>query len=109
MGNPTVEIIENWINKLKGVLRNLAISTGQSFITNCLLTLCKARDNIIAYKDLYGSSAKLFRNSVKSYRFHVLNNAYDLTNHFRNYEIHDFVHAHKRVLVNFAIITALIS
>lgn len=64
-GNPTVEFFEQRIKEIAGAKAVLACASGMAAITSALLTICKAGDNIITSKYLFGNTYSLFEHSLK--------------------------------------------
>ncbi len=65
--NPTVEYFEQKVKALTGAHQVLALASGMAAITNTILSLCKAGDNIIAGNHLFGHSYALFDQSLPNY------------------------------------------
>jgi len=65
--NPTVEYFERKMKTLTGAYQALAVASGMAAITNTILSLCKAGDNIISGNHLFGHTFALFDQSLKNY------------------------------------------
>jgi len=61
VGNPTISAFENRITKLEGGIASVACSSGMAAITNAILNILQAGDEIISSASLYGGSIDLFR------------------------------------------------
>ncbi|WP_163717985.1 aminotransferase class I/II-fold pyridoxal phosphate-dependent enzyme [Mangrovibacterium lignilyticum] len=65
--NPTVEYFERKMKTLTGAHQALALASGMAAISNTILALCKAGDNIISSSHLFGHSFALFDQSLANY------------------------------------------
>ncbi|WP_372773404.1 aminotransferase class I/II-fold pyridoxal phosphate-dependent enzyme [Mangrovibacterium sp.] len=65
--NPTVEYFERKMKSLTMAHQVLALASGMAAITNTILSLCKAGDNIISGNHLFGHSYALFKQSLSNY------------------------------------------
>ena len=65
--NPTVEYFELKMKTLSGAKHALALSSGMAAISNTILALCKAGDNIISGNHLFGHSYALLEQSLANY------------------------------------------
>ncbi len=65
--NPTVEYFEIKMRTLAGARQSLALSSGMAAISNTILALCKAGDNIISGRNLFSHSYFLFTQSLSNY------------------------------------------
>ena len=76
--NPTREHLEKYVAQLEGGIDAFALSTGMAAIS-LLFEIFEPGDHIIAEKDLYGGSTRLFENVSKKngYEFTFLNCATD--------------------------------
>lgn len=76
--NPTREHLEKYVAQLEGGIDAFALSTGMAAIS-LLFEIFEPGDHIIAEKDLYGGSIRLFENVSKKngYEFTFLNCATD--------------------------------
>lgn len=60
INNPTVEEFERRITKLEGGLAGVACASGMAAISNALLNILQAGDEIVAAAGLYGGTVELF-------------------------------------------------
>lgn len=65
MGNPTVDAYESRVAALDSGVGALALSSGMTAATYCIMTLCRTGDNIIASPNLYGGVSTLLKNTIK--------------------------------------------
>ncbi len=65
--NPTVEYFETKMKALTGAYQALATTSGMAAITNTILALCRAGDNIISGRNLFSHTWFLFDQSLASY------------------------------------------
>ena len=65
--SPTVEYFERKMKTLTGAYQALALASGMAAISNTILALCKAGDNIISSNQLFGHSFALLDQSLASY------------------------------------------
>ncbi|WP_423127445.1 aminotransferase class I/II-fold pyridoxal phosphate-dependent enzyme [Gaoshiqia sp. Z1-71] len=65
--NPTVEYFEKKMKTLTGAYQALALASGMAAISNTVLALCKAGDNIISGSQLFGHSYSLFDQTLSNY------------------------------------------
>ncbi len=65
--NPTVEYFETKMRILAGAYQSLALASGMAAISNTILTLCKAGDNIISSRNLFSHTYFLFTQSLSNY------------------------------------------
>ncbi|MBN2805856.1 MAG: O-acetylhomoserine aminocarboxypropyltransferase/cysteine synthase [Prolixibacteraceae bacterium] len=81
-GNPTVEYFEHKLKALTGGHTVLAVSSGMAAISNAILTLCDAGDNILSGKNLFGHTYALFQQTLPAFgietRLADLNNIHEL-------------------------------
>jgi O-acetylhomoserine (thiol)-lyase len=59
--NPTTDVLEKRVAALEGGVAALAHSSGQAAITNAVLNIVKAGDNIVSASQLYGGTFTLFK------------------------------------------------
>jgi cystathionine gamma-synthase len=59
-GNPTITLAEQTVAALEGTEAALVFASGMGAITTTILSLLKARDHIVAQRDLYGGVTKFF-------------------------------------------------
>ena len=65
--NPTNEVLEKRITSLEGGTAAVSFSSGMAAISNTLLNLCEAGDEIIAVNTLYGGSTTLITSLLPRY------------------------------------------
>jgi O-acetylhomoserine (thiol)-lyase len=65
--NPTVEYFEIKMRVLTGAWQSLALSSGMAAISNAILALCKAGDNMISSRNLFSHTYFLFTQSLSNY------------------------------------------
>ena len=72
-GNPTRSALENALASIENGTRGLAFSSGLA-ATDCIMRLFKSGDEIIAMKDLYGGTYRMFTNIYKDsgIKFHFV-------------------------------------
>ena len=58
-GNPTVRELERRLAALEGAEDALAFSSGMSAVTTALLSLCKAGDHVVLFRDCYRRTRQL--------------------------------------------------
>lgn len=61
VANPTITAFEERITKLEGGMASVACASGMAAISNALLNILKAGDEIISSASLYGGTIDLFR------------------------------------------------
>jgi O-acetylhomoserine (thiol)-lyase len=69
--NPTVEYFEAKIKNLTDAYAVTALSSGMAAISNLILAIGKAGDNIITSKHLFGNTLSLFEKTLKPYHLSV--------------------------------------
>ena len=62
--NPTSDVLEKRVAALEGGVGALALASGMAAVTNAVLTLAQAGDNIIAVSTLYGGTYNLFAHTL---------------------------------------------
>lgn len=62
--NPTTDVLEQRVAAMEGGVGALALASGMSAVTNAILTLAQAGDNLIATTSLYGGSYNLFAHTL---------------------------------------------
>ena len=62
--NPTSDVLEQRVAALEGGVGALALSSGMAAITNAVLTIAQAGDNILATSQLYGGTYNLFAHTL---------------------------------------------
>lgn len=65
--NPTVQHFEQTLNLLEDGFGTIALSSGMAAITNVLLSILQAGENIIASKYLFGNTRSLFEQTFKGF------------------------------------------
>ncbi len=65
--NPTNEVLEKRIASLEGGSAALSLASGMAAISNSLLNLCNAGDEIVAVQTLYGGSTTLLTHALPEY------------------------------------------
>ena len=66
-GNPSVEYFEQKIKFITGANAVLALASGMAAISSTIMALCKAGDNVITSKFLFGNTYSLFETTLKNY------------------------------------------
>lgn len=69
--NPTVEFFEAKVKNLTGAYAVTALSSGMAAITNLVMAIGKAGDNIISSRHLFGNTLSLFEKTLKPYHLNV--------------------------------------
>ncbi|MDD5108621.1 MAG: sulfur carrier protein ThiS [Candidatus Omnitrophica bacterium] len=67
ISNPTVEHFEQKVKMMSDALGVMALSSGMAAISNTILTIAKAGDNIITSKHLFGNTYSLFEKTLKDW------------------------------------------
>lgn len=67
--NPTVEYFESKIQKITGAFSVTALSSGMAAISNLVMALGKAGNNLITSRHLFGNTISLFDKTLKPYQF----------------------------------------
>ncbi|MGQ9830119.1 MAG: bifunctional O-acetylhomoserine aminocarboxypropyltransferase/cysteine synthase [Thermochromatium sp.] len=62
--NPTSDVLERRVAALEGGVGALALASGMAAITNAILTLAQAGDNIVTVSTLYGGTYNLFAHTL---------------------------------------------
>ena len=62
--NPTTDVLEKRISALEGGVASLGHASGQAAITNAILNLAEAGDNIVSSSQLYGGTYSLFKHTL---------------------------------------------
>ncbi|KVO51897.1 O-acetylhomoserine aminocarboxypropyltransferase/cysteine synthase family protein [Burkholderia stagnalis] len=65
--NPTTDVLEQRIAALEGGVGALALASGQSAVTNAILTIAEAGDNIVSASTLYGGTYNLLAHTLPQY------------------------------------------
>lgn len=71
VSNPTVEYFEQKVRSVTGAIGVIALSSGMAAISNVILTVASAGDNIITSKHLFGNTYSLFENTLKDWGLEV--------------------------------------
>ena len=69
--NPTQEVLENRVAALEGGIGGLALASGMAAVTNTILTIAEAGENIISAATLYGGTYNLFAHTLSQYGISV--------------------------------------
>ncbi|EIC19934.1 O-acetylhomoserine aminocarboxypropyltransferase/cysteine synthase family protein [Thiorhodovibrio frisius] len=64
MMNPTSDVLEKRVAAMEGGVGALALASGMSAVTNAILTIAQAGDNLIATSTLYGGTYNLFAHTL---------------------------------------------
>tara|TARA_R110000868_G_scaffold262401_2_gene521072 strand:+ start:49247 stop:50518 length:1272 start_codon:yes stop_codon:yes gene_type:complete len=67
MGNPTVDQFEAKMTALDGGVGALGLASGMTAIAYAIMNICKAGDNFVTSRNLYGGVSNLFANIFKDY------------------------------------------
>ena len=65
--NPTTDVLEQRVAALEGGVGALALASGQSAVTNAILTIAEAGDNIVSASTLYGGTYNLLAHTLPQY------------------------------------------
>ena len=65
--NPTNDVLERRIASLEGGARAVSFGSGMAAITNTILNLCRAGDNIVLVKTIYGGTTSLLTGILPQY------------------------------------------
>lgn len=71
ISNPTIENFEQKIRAVTDALGVIALSSGMAAISNLILAVCEAGDNIITTKHLFGNTYSLFEKTLKSWGLNI--------------------------------------
>jgi O-acetylhomoserine (thiol)-lyase len=63
--NPTTDVLEKRVTALEGGVGAIATASGQAAITNSILNIAQAGDEIVSLNNLYGGTYTLFKYSLK--------------------------------------------
>ncbi len=69
--NPTVEYFESKVQGMTGAFSVTAMSSGMAAISNLVMAIGKAGNNIITSKHLFGNTLSLFEKTLKPYQLSV--------------------------------------
>ncbi len=67
ISNPTVENFEQRLKSITGAVGVMAVSSGMAAISNTILAIAGAGDNIITSKHLFGNTYSLFEQTLKDW------------------------------------------
>ncbi len=67
ISNPTVENFEQRVKAITNATGVLALASGMAAISNTILAIAKAGDNIVTSKHLFGNTYSLFENTLKDW------------------------------------------
>lgn len=62
--NPTTDVFERRVARLEGGKAAVALASGQAALTNAVLTIAGAGDNIVSSASLYGGTHALFQHTL---------------------------------------------
>ena len=65
--NPTQDVLEKRISAMEGGVGALALASGMAAITDAILTIAEAGDNIVSAATLYGGTYNLFAHTLPQY------------------------------------------
>lgn len=69
--NPTNAVLEQRLTALEGGVGGLALASGMAAITNAVMTIAQAGDNIVTTSSLYGGTYNLFAHTLPRYGIEV--------------------------------------
>ena len=69
--NPTQDVLEKRVAAMEGGVAALALASGMAAITNSILTIAEAGDNIVSAATLYGGTYNLFAHTLPQYGIEV--------------------------------------
>ena len=69
--NPTQDVLEQRVAAMEGGIAGLALASGMAAITNSILTIAEAGDNIVTSSTLYGGTYNLFAHTLPQYGIDV--------------------------------------
>ena len=69
--NPTQDVLEKRVAAMEGGVAGLALASGMAAITNAILTIAEAGDNIVSASTLYGGTYNLFAHTLPQYGIDV--------------------------------------
>ena len=69
--NPTQDVLEKRVAALEGGVAGLALASGMAAVTNAILTIAEAGDNIVSAATLYGGTYNLFAHTLPQYGIQV--------------------------------------
>lgn len=68
ISNPTVEYFEAKIRHITGALSVTALSSGMAAISNLVMTIARAGDNILSTRHLFGNTLSLFEKTMQPFQ-----------------------------------------
>ena len=69
--NPTQDVLEKRVAAMEGGIAGLALASGMAAVTNAILTIAEAGDNIVSAATLYGGTYNLFAHTLPQYGIDV--------------------------------------
>ena len=69
--NPTQDVLEKRVAAMEGGVAGLALASGMAAITNAILAIAEAGDNIVSASTLYGGTYNLFAHTLPQYGIEV--------------------------------------
>ena len=69
--NPTQDVLEKRVAAMEGGVAGLALASGMAAITNAIMTIAEAGDNIVSASTLYGGTYNLFAHTLPQYGIDV--------------------------------------
>lgn len=69
--NPTQDVLEKRVAAMEGGVAALALASGMAAITNSILTIAEAGDNIVSAATLYGGTYNLFAHTLPQFGIEV--------------------------------------
>ena len=69
--NPTQDVLEKRVAAMEGGVAGLALASGMAAVTNAILTIAEAGDNIVSAATLYGGTYNLFAHTLPQYGIEV--------------------------------------
>lgn len=72
IGNPTTDVLEKRIAAMEGGVGAVATASGSAAISNAIMNIAYAGDEIVASTSLYGGTYNLFSNTLPNYGIKVV-------------------------------------
>jgi O-acetylhomoserine (thiol)-lyase len=69
--NPTQDVLEQRVAAMEGGIAGLALASGLAAVTDSILTITEAGDNIVSAATLYGGTYNLFAHTLPQYGIEV--------------------------------------
>jgi O-acetylhomoserine (thiol)-lyase len=69
--NPTQDVLEKRVAALEGGAAALALASGTSAIFYSIINICRAGDELVSAKNLYGGTFTMFDNILQQFGIHV--------------------------------------